>query len=94
MIEIIISALIGIVLGLIFMVGVAFGSYIGTILVFKRTKWIIRLDEAKEQMELQPTIVSEKEASYLPEATEPELREMETEPRWRRFLKKFVKLKL
>lgn len=72
---------------------VLIASYLGTRMALNKMQWRIGWDKNREEMELKPIPKSPESVSFLPEATEEELREMEVEPRWRKFLRGFVKTK-
>ncbi len=69
----------------------AAGSYAGAWIAISRKKYIIRLDKEKEQATLEPVNATPGKAEFLEDAGDSELKEMDQEPAWKRFLKGFAK---
>lgn len=67
-------------------------AYIGAERAISRKRFIVKVDKEKEEVVLEP-ITKSSRAEFMEEATEDQLREMDKEPAWRRFLNKFPKVK-
>ena len=73
---------------------VAFGaSWLGANFALNRRKFIIKVDEKGDKIELttEPMLAKLQQVVYIPDANQEELEEMAKEPRLKRFLKSFAK---
>lgn len=67
-------------------------AYLGAERAINKKRFIVKVDKESEEITLEP-VVKAKKVEFVGEATQEQLDEMDKEPVWRRFLRKFPKVK-